>query len=346
MEDKNRYCSLGVALTSAATVLVGAGPPGHAMEPAHRAVPSWCPQEGTPAELDALPRRIPVDRCDMRGKRIDIGGGVTMTVPRENGWVSARVIGLRDADAVRAGYDPAEDAVLLESGTPPEEESPEPGDRIAERDACNDSSWASTKLSWRRSSTIRWKYYFDGQTGGLDEGDFAREIVRGVSNAVNAVTDCTPEKRFTPAPNIRAEFLGKSDARPNIGANGSCSRRDGQSVIGLGEMRGVEPWVLGVSCAWQVWRHTVEGDVLLRAKGRPWWLSGVSKGRCPANHYDLASAATHEALHLLGLGHTDGKAHSALTMAPVIKACDTGASTLGWGDYLGLLRLYGPKGEG
>ena len=50
---------------------------------------------------------------------------------------------------------------------------------------------------------------------------------------------------------------------------------------------------------------------------------------------------THERGHTYGIDHET--ASSALTMYPIIKACDFSRRTLGKGDLNGLLNIYGAR---
>lgn len=72
--------------------------------------------------------------------------------------------------------------------------------------------------------------------------------------------------------------------------------------------------------------------------GDSWCLSEAS---CLANEISLQATTTHEAGHVIGLGHVRSKWDIRLTMFPAIAPDDFGYATLGCGELLGINALYG-----
>ena len=68
------------------------------------------------------------------------------------------------------------------------------------------------------------------------------------------------------------------------------------------------------------------------------WIVNIG-GDCRSK-YSVEAAATHEFGHAFGLGHVSESLHPALTMSPVIAACQSSETTLGLGDVRGLEAKY------
>jgi predicted Zn-dependent protease len=56
--------------------------------------------------------------------------------------------------------------------------------------------------------------------------------------------------------------------------------------------------------------------------------------------YSVEGVGTHEFGHAFGLAHVSESSHPALTMSPVIQACQASETTLGLGDIQGLEAKY------
>ena len=162
---------------------------------------------------------------------------------------------------------------------------------------------------------------------------------KGVANMAGANTDCTAGRRYTPAPDVHQRFAGDSSAGPNITVNATCGTRDRVNTFGWRSMTGAERDVLAATCLWYSGTTTVETDMALQEHGKRWWTGG----RCVPGGYSAEAVATHEAGHVFGLAHVEGSAHSRLTMTTSVGPCDDALSTLGKGDYEGLISLYGGR---
>ncbi|TDC59593.1 matrixin family metalloprotease, partial [Actinomadura sp. GC306] len=208
-----------------------------------------------------------------------------------------------------------------------------PASRAPAGEACRDRAYRLESSSWPRGSTITWRHH-PGQRGLPMTG-----IVQGVANMAEARTDCTPEGRFTPAPNVTMRHAGRADGPPNVTGSAACGTRDQSNTFGWLAMTGAGRSVLAATCVWYRGKATVETDLALQEQGKRWWTGGS----CPAGAYSAEAVATHEAGHVLGLGHVGGANRSHLTMAPSVPACDEGLATLGTGDYEGLIALYGAR---
>ncbi|MFI6515355.1 matrixin family metalloprotease [Spirillospora sp. NPDC050679] len=344
--------ALGVQAASATlTVLTlqlfaAAGAAG-AAEPPAGAPPHWCPAEGV-LRADQLPPSVRLSDCDLRGRVIEGARGTTVAVPRDGLAVAANSLHVDGASSLRVRLDGDEEEVeITQSGEPtavPEEDDAAQAPAL---DACSDQEWKASASSWPKGRTVRWRYYANKEIeGGISRLQAKKAVKSGVWNAFNAKTDCGGRKNFTPLPNVREDYMGKTRRRPNIDDRGACSSRDGVNSFGWVPLSGLPESTLAVACTWQGWNSTIESDIALQSSGKKWWSiggSGQPASACPAGHYDPASVVTHETLHALGLGHVEGDKHANLTMTPVVRACDDRASTLGRGDYEGLLKLYGPR---
>ncbi|MFC9970649.1 matrixin family metalloprotease [Spirillospora sp. NPDC127200] len=323
-----------------------AGPAGAAGPPAG-APPRWCPAEGV-LLADGLPPSVRLSDCDLRGRMIRSARGTTVAVPRDGLTVAASSLHVDGASSLRVRLDDdAGEVEITQSGKPTS--APEEGEAASSPalDACTDRTWKASASAWPRGRTVRWRYYANKEIeGGITSSQAKRAVRSGVSNAFNAKTDCGGRNNFSPLPNVYEDYKGKTKRQPNIDDRGACSSRDGVNSFGWVPLTGLPESTLAVACTWQGWNSTVEADIALQSSGKKWWSiegSGQAASACPAGHYDPTSVVTHETLHALGLGHVEGDRHSNLTMTPVVRACDDRASTLGRGDYEGLLRLYGPR---
>ncbi|MBW8486904.1 hypothetical protein [Actinomadura parmotrematis] len=246
-----------------------------------------------------------------------------------------------------AGPDPDDDE-SGESGDEPEGTGSEVKGQPAAVRACRDRTWRASTSAWTRGRTIFWRYYGGASIeGGISAGDAEQAVRSGVAAAVGARTDCTRTGHFSPRPNIRQHYLGRTARKPGIGRRGGCKQPDGTNSFGWLSLGGLPSSTLAMTCTWQGWRNTVEADVALQSDDKAWWSPAGGEDRaaggCPAGHYLPAAIVAHETLHVLGLDHVKGARHANLTMTPVAAPCDDRMATLGRGDYRGLIALYGPR---
>ncbi|MFI0451437.1 matrixin family metalloprotease [Actinomadura sp. 6N118] len=310
--------------------------------------PSWC-KGGGPLDAQSLPSSVSLGECDLRSRVIQGLHGVRVEVPPRGSDVVAvtgHALQTNGGSTLTVRVTPNQRTVSIDQQSLGYVDG-RPQNSSAPQDACRDTSYSAGLSSWKKGSTIDWKFSKRQDINGVPDEESV--VSDAVTRAVTASTDCTTKKYFEPLPNIRERFAGTTTAAPNINA-GACSKRDGTNAIGWTRMADVESGTLALSCIWQTWRNIVEGDIALQSHGKDWWVSGNSDAAdsdalsaCPAGSFNATSAVVHEMLHVLGLKHVRGKKHSNLTMAPTMKPCDEGPATLGLGDYRGLMALYGAR---
>lgn len=316
-----------VAAAVAGTVAAVAGPALAAPRP-----PAWCKPGGT-LSARAMPQAVRIADCDLRGRTVRGPNGLSAVVPTDGTSLVAHALRTHGGDAeLRIEVDDRRGQVTISTagGRVPEGR---PRTARAPAEACRDGAYRLEPAKWPRGSTVSWRYH-PGRSGLPMTG-----ISRGVANMVGARTDCVAGGRFTPAPNVGARYAGQSSTPPNLTTGAACATRNGTNTFGWLAMTGTESSVLAATCIWFRGGTTVESDMALQEHGKRWW----SGGSCPSGSYSAEGVATHEAGHVLGLEHVAGANHSNLTMAPSVAACDNSLSTLGRGDYAGLIALYGSR---
>ena len=303
----------------------------------------------------ALPRVVDLDRCDVRGRLVRGTGGVAAAVPRDGSSVTARLLHRHGAAELRISVNArAGTATIVERrvrfrATPPTARPMAKGS--APLPACADTGRRLGPVRWPRGTRIRWHYH-PGTVArsGMPSTLAAIAFSRGVSGAVRGRTDCvTGARAYSPAPNITERFAGRTSAPPNIRGPGDCRARDGVNSFGWADLATTDPDTLAVTCTWHVGSAIREADIAVQTRGKRWWTTRRPRGGaqpvpgCPAGRYEAVSVITHEMLHVLGLRHIEGARHQNLSMSPYVRTCDDRAATLGRGDHLGLLDLYGAR---
>ncbi|GAA0588949.1 matrixin family metalloprotease [Actinomadura livida] len=309
------------------TVHAGAGPVGAGPRP-----PAWCKPGGT-LQTRAMPRHVKIADCDLRGRTVRGVNGITAVVPADGTSLVAHALRTTGGGAeLRIDVDGRTGRVSFSTS---DERVPQgrPRGARAPANACQDGAYRLEGSRWPRGSTVLWRHY-PGQRGLPVNG-----IIRGVSNMAGARTDCAAGGRFSPSPNVSTRHAGRAAAAPDITRNAGCGTRDRSNTFGWLAMTGAGSNILAATCVWYRGSSTLETDMALQEQGKRWW----SGGSCTAGSYSTEAVATHEAGHVLGLGHVGGANHTRLTMAPSVAACDNGLATLGRGDYNGLMALYGAR---
>ncbi|MGP4029308.1 matrixin family metalloprotease [Actinomadura sp. 3N407] len=321
-----RPAAVAAAVTAALACTVTAGTALAAGRP-----PAWCKPGGT-LSAHAMPQRVEIADCDLRGRTVRGANGLTATVPADGTSLVAHALRTTGGAELRIEVDDraGEITITARGGRIPEGR---PRGSRAPLDPCEDGVHRLEPSKWPKGATVQWRYH-PGTSGLPMTG-----ITRGISNMVDARTDCDDDGRFTPPPDIGRHYAGRSDGAPNITAEAACGNRNRVNTFGWLAMTGAEVDVLAATCIWFRGETTVETDMALQEQGKKWW----SGGTCPSGSYSAEAVATHEAGHVLGLAHVEGADHAGLTMAPSIASCDNGPATLGKGDYDGLIALYGGR---
>jgi hypothetical protein len=323
-------CTVAGGAITAAGVAAGAAEPSPARRP-----PGWCAPEGA-LTARAMPQKIKISECDLRGRVVRGENGLAATVPSDGTSVTAHALRTDGASELRVGVDEAKGEITLTT-TGTRVPQGRPREFRAPMEACQDGAYQQEPSKWPKGSTIEWHYY--PGTAGLPVSG----VSAGVSNVFEARTDCTPSHAFAPLPDVSAKYAGQTATAPNVTSAAVCGDRDGTNVSGWEAMPGAEPDVLAATCTWFRGDTTIESDTALQEQGKKWWPGPQDGSSCPAGSYDAAAVTTHETGHMLGLGHVEGSQHSELTMAPTVAACDDDPGTLGKGDYDGLIALYGAR---
>jgi hypothetical protein len=293
--------------------------------------PAWCKPGGT-LSARAMPQRVKIADCDLRGRTVQGANGLSAIVPSDGTSLVAHELRTDGAAELRVRVDERAGEIIIgtRGGRVPQGR---PRGFRAPAAACADGTHRAEPSKWPKGTTVQWHYH--AGPAGLPRDPFAA----GIATMVNARTDCTDEGRFTPPPDVGEHYAGQADRAPNVTGAATCGNRDRINTFGWHAMPDADKEVLAATCAWFNGPTTVETDMALQTQNKKWWTSGS----CPAGGYSAEAVATHEAGHVLGLAHVEGTEHANLTMAPSIASCDNAPATLGKGDYDGLIALYGGR---
>jgi hypothetical protein len=293
--------------------------------------PGWCKPGGTLAAR-AMPRKVKMTECDLRGRTVRGANGLSARVPSDGTSLVAYALRTDGGAELRIGVNrrAGEVTISTRGGRVPQGR---PRGFRAAAPACQDGAYRLEPSKWPKGTTVQWHYY--AGSAGLPRSPFDA----GISNMVGARTDCGGSGRFTPAPDVGEHFAGQGSRQPNLTSTAACGTRDRANTFGWLSMPGAETEVLAATCMWFNGPTTVETDMAVQTQGRRWWTSGT----CQAGAYSAAAVTTHESGHVLGLDHVEGTEHTNLTMAPSVASCDNGPATLGKGDHDGLIALYGGR---
>lgn len=175
--------------------------------------------------------------------------------------------------------------------------------------------WASTH-NWRYNST------FEVNAASLTT------IRSGLNTWRSGTNQCTSASYTSSFP---SGYLGTTSLVPAGGASG-CNTPDGVNVVGW---RPLASTTLGITCLSALGSSIVEADVSFTTSVA--WFSSTSTAGC-SQQYDLASVATHEFGHLLGLGHAP--VGTGQTMIPTYSTCQLAYRNLGASDLAGVKKIY------
>ncbi|MEU8117779.1 matrixin family metalloprotease [Spirillospora sp. NPDC049024] len=296
-----------------------------------RRPPTWC-RPGGMLTARTMPQKIKIADCDLRGRTVRGANGLAAVVPSDGTSLVAHTLRTDGGAELRIEVDDraGEISIGTHAGREP---AGRPRRFRAPSDGCKDDAYRPEPSKWPKGTAVRWNYY--AGAARLPR----KPIADGVANMAGARTDCTGAGRFTPPPAVTERYAGETNRRPNVTGGATCGTRDGVNTFGWLAMPNADTPVLAATCAWFNGPTTVETDMAVQAQGKRWWTGGT----CPAGHYSAEGVATHEAGHVFGLAHVEGTEHAGLAMTPFLRSCDDGPTTLGKGDYEGLIALYGRR---
>ncbi|GAA1884172.1 matrixin family metalloprotease [Actinomadura bangladeshensis] len=326
-----RVGAVTAAAALAGTAFTGTAFTGTGLTAPTSAGPAWCRPGGT-LSARAMPRRVKIADCDLRGRTVRGPNGLAAVVPADGTSLVAHELRTDGAAELRIRVDERDGEITIDArgGRVPQGR---PRGFRAPAAACADGTHRSEPSKWPKGTTVQWRY--SAGTSGLSRDP----IAKGIANVVGSRTDCDPGGRFTPPPDIAEHYAGQAAQPPNVTGAADCGKRDGANTFGWQAMPDAGRDVLAATCTWFKGTATVESDMALQTQGKRWWTDGS----CPAGSYSAEAVATHESGHVLGLAHVEGIEHENLTMAPSIASCDGGPATLGKGDHDGLIALYGGR---
>jgi matrixin len=193
---------------------------------------------------------------------------------------------------------------------------------------CKESAYTFDGSRWNRA----YRWYFSARTrpSGLKVRAVESALKRAVANVTHSDNNCRLADRVSAS----AAYRGRTRARPNVGGDSTCGKPDGKSEVGFGKLA---PGQLGLTCYWTRNDHSVEADVKLNKANYSWYVKQPSS--C-LKQWSIEAVATHEFGHAFGLNHVSELTDGALTMSPLILACQQQEVTLGLGDVRGLRALY------
>jgi hypothetical protein len=196
--------------------------------------------------------------------------------------------------------------------------------------ACKDRTSNLEGPKWKTG--LRYHVNLQGMPGRLHQNKVVKQIRIANGNMRKGRNTCGKPHLKTPA----SHFVGRTKAKPNIGAGGpSCRRGNSRNVVGFGNLPG---GLLGWTCYWFFGSRMAGSDMLI--DNGPNLVTNLPKN-C-TNKWDFEGTVTHEWGHAYGLAHT-GSGHDNLTMQHILSPCSTYARTLGLGDWIGMNKMYGHR---
>jgi hypothetical protein len=194
--------------------------------------------------------------------------------------------------------------------------------------ACSDGAYTLNGHRW--SGRLDWYFQVSSRPKGFNALGTASALRQAASNIAAGRNNCGLPDLISATHSYR----GTTSRAPTISWGASCRGRDGRNVFGFGTL---PSGYLGMTCWWTYNGRIVETDIKLNKVYYKWYINRPSG--C-YRKWSIEGAATHEFGHAFGLGHVSEGQHGALTMSPIIRACQSAETTLGLGDVVGLRALY------
>jgi hypothetical protein len=206
-------------------------------------------------------------------------------------------------------------------------------DRRAAPVACKDRTFHLEGHHWKKS--LRYGINLAKAPSQLGKTTLTNQIKAANVNMRKGRNTCGRARLATPV----AHYTGKTSAKPNITSGAHlirCGDFNTKNVVGFGNLPGN---LLGWTCYWWLGDKQMGAADIMIDNGTK-LVTSIPSG-C-ANKWDFEGTVTHEFGHAYGMGHA-GSAHPNLTMDHTETACSTYARTLGFGDWLGMKKMYGTR---
>jgi hypothetical protein len=250
-----------------------------------------------------------------------IGHSVTMEAEHDDGTPTYLQITTGEDGSIEVGMDLASYAQSSTSSTHP--------------GVCSDGGYKLTGTKWDKPFV--WYLNSSSVPPGLSVDNVEARLKEAVINITHARNNCG----LPDTVNAHQEYRGWTKQHSNISTrNGNiiCTDEDEFNVVDFDNLPGT---YLAYTCWWNPKGapKTSTSDVRLD-KNRSWFATEAPPTNCH-DQWGVEPVATHEFGHVFGLNHISEAEHRNLTMSPKIAPCETIESTLGWGDWRGLNKLYG-----
>lgn len=306
--------------------------------------PSWCSSPRTEViDADQLPATL--SGCDLTGRLVRKGKVALYVQPPGEG-IGYHEDGIEESVTFILGTRP-DGTVEVDRSTHVHSQAsnsdPGPVDLSPEPDPCLPSlAGAYAKLGWKAYSTLNWYYNPSGEPAAVS-GSALTAITNASLNVADGHNDCG----FTNVPRTSfATYIGPTTrvAEVPYAATAYCpSSPDSYSVMSWGALQSA----LAATC----WKFdytrsptaVVASDIKINPS-YPWTSRAglLCVAGTPLEAFDLEAVMTHEWGHSFGLDHvSESGATKSQTMSTQVGVCDPGPSTLGRGDFNGMISLYG-----
>ncbi len=197
---------------------------------------------------------------------------------------------------------------------------------------CSDRAY--NRFSFRLPS-LGW-HYATGTTPSKfrDRTDGTKQVINAIESANRNITEARNLCGRADYIGATGSYLGTTDRGTNIDSSGSCTGRDGYSVVGWGNLPSSSvamACIMGISSG----GTASEGDVRIN-----WNKPYETKMKWCQDEHLIEAAMTHEFGHIYGMAHVSSYSSPNLTMNPGIRQCSMAHASLGLGDMLGLETKY------
>jgi hypothetical protein len=192
-------------------------------------------------------------------------------------------------------------------------------------DPCSDDAHLPAPHEWNR----RYDWYFNaGSTPSYLDVGITEDTIRDATiNITHSQNDCGLADQV----GVTSHYKGRTGNDTDMSASATCRINDGVSVIDFGDLPSE---TLAHTCTWYTDAGSaVESDTRINKADNCFYIA--EPFGCN-NRFSIEATMTHELGHTFGLNHVSESAHPLLTMSEEISPCDDSASSLGWGDVMGL----------